>query len=216
MAERGYCEYANGKTVYMKEDITVIKRGDLPYWWYEDKAARGYYDEAKRLCKVFIPNSVICLDYEAFLRAEPLVEVCFEDYSRLTYIGEKAFSRCRSLKKFDFAPLDSLRWIGDLAFENTGLESIDLRESSASVGRGAFANNEDLLTVFWNYSDEIIQEGCFSGCSNLLSITGADRVRYVGCDAFKDCTSLVKTDLDFSNCYIEEEGNDPILKLRKR
>ena len=209
MAERGYYQYANGEKIYMDEDIKVI---------YRSAVHRCYNgDEDNRLCRVFIPNSVIAIGDSAFQGMDKLAEVCFEENSDLQYIGFYAFDTCKKLKSFDFAALGSLRLIDSSAFIKTGLEHIDLRENYGLkyIGDGVFMANDDLLTVHWNDRIYMIPDSCFDLCVNLLSITDVNMVQYVERCAFSRCNSLVKTDLDstYHTLHIEKEGNDSILKL---
>ena len=186
------------------------------------------------LTKVEIPVSVTTLGAGAFAHCSQLSQV---QATGLTKIGADAFMDCQSLTRAEFgAGLteigagafrgcnnkitlvipqgNSLTTIGDLAFQNAGLESIDFANypNLKEIGKWAFANT--LLTsapiskvynadggVSLFYTTPLAQatipesstkvvSAAFAGCDNLASISIPENVTEIGEHAFYDCSAI--------------------------
>lgn len=101
-----------------------------------------------------------------------------------------AFKACRSLEEL-WLP-ESLRWLGDAAFENSGLTSV-------SVPGGV----------------ESVPMYCFNNCTNLTEVTLGEGIWQVAGFAFQDCgklglvefpASISEIDINAFKCYDEETG----------
>ena len=110
-----------------------------------------FYNFGKNVTSVTIPNSV-------------------------TKIGGSAFKDWTNLAQVTFG--DSLKTIGDLAFECSALTRIDLPNSLESIGGHAF-----------------------EGCTKLSSITLGDSVSFIGWDAFNGCNSLQRVEVTDAAAY---------------
>lgn len=86
--------------------------------------------------KIDIPASVVAIGNAAF-EYNPLTSVTFGENSQLWGIGYKAFSKCVLLESITLP--DRLGYIGDLAFELSGLKSITVPAGVTQLGYGAFA-----------------------------------------------------------------------------
>ena len=100
-----------------------------------------------------IPDNLFCGHHH--------LETIMIPYS-VTRIGISAFRYCSSLTSFTIP--ENARWIGDSAFEESGLRAVTI---PASVGEKAFYN-----------------------CRSLTSVTLRESVRTIGDRAFMNCLSL--------------------------
>lgn len=124
-------------------------------------------------------------------------------------INDCAFADCTGVKSITFSEND-IR-IGNAAFENSGLTSVDLSKGTTALDMGvaAFANCKDLETVILpeEYTELRIPKLAFSGCEKLLRINFSPELLGVEEDAFSGCKSLPAT-LSFGDCeYIYLSGN---------
>ena len=120
-----------------------------------------------RISKIDIPASVQQIGGGAFTQT-PLVHVGFADNSVLEIVGASAFEGCRALPQIDlpasvtaiggkaFAQCQmlknivlpvNLRYIGDNAFESSGLTTVTIPANVTYLGTGAFACCSDLTAV---------------------------------------------------------------------
>lgn len=140
-------------------------------------------------------------DY-AFSKCASLSSV---DFPSLTYIGSHAFNLCASLKSFVFAP--SLMRIGDSAFENSGLESVDLSQcgSLAEIGAWAFADNAALRSVVLPDGIESLGDGAFFYNTALGSIELPEGV--VRINDFTFAGNKLMADSKFLPASLKEVGD---------
>lgn len=80
--------------------------------------------------------------------------------------------------------------IGNYAFYNAGINSIEINPSIVSIGGWAFANCTSLKTVKLPEFVLEISEGLFSGCSSLEKIYFSADVNSIGTAAFSNCGNL--------------------------
>lgn len=111
----------------------------------------------------------------------------------VTSIAEGAFRDCKALMQVELP--ETLKTIGDGAFEGcTSLKSIDLT-SVTSIGERAFLNCQALEEVTLGQHIGFLCNAVFAGCTSLNEIALPSNLTYIGCECFKDCTSLSKVDL---------------------
>ncbi len=113
---------------------------------------------------VYVGKEIPCIYDSWFLNAN-VTAVVFEEGSNCSYVGQSAFM-------------------------NSGLVSIELPDSVTSVGDNAFANCLNLTTVKLPSGLEAVSVGMFSGCSSLLDIEIPSAVTVIHHDAFANCSSL--------------------------
>jgi hypothetical protein len=129
--------------------------------------------------------------------------------SKVTSIGEAAFSDCTSLASVTIP--GSVESIGDAAFSGcTGLASLTIPGSVNIIGEVAFGGCIGLGSVTIPGSVESIGYAAFYDCTGLASVTIADGVESIGDTAFSNCTSLASVTIPgsvesigesaFSNC----------------
>ncbi len=106
----------------------------------------------------------------------------------VTSIGNSAFAN-RYITSVDIP--DSVTSIGDFAFYYcTGLTSVTIPDSVTSIGKGTFAECLGLTSVHIPDGVTSIGFGAFSTCRSLTSVTIPDSVTSIGNFAFYDCTGL--------------------------
>ena len=100
----------------------------------------------------------------------------------VTSIGEKAFQYSSGLTSVTIP--NTVKSIGDHAFEQTGLVSINIPSSVKSIGNEAFAYSYDLESITLSEGLETIDVGAFSNCDRLTSIHIPSTVNSIGDGAF--------------------------------
>lgn len=91
---------------------------------------------------------------------------------------------------------DRVSEIVDIAFYNTGIESVFIPQSVKTIGKKAFWHCSDLTTVGFdrNSSFKTLPEECFKDCTSLKNVTFG-RVEFLGSLAFANCSALERVDL---------------------
>ena len=164
-------------TIEFNDDVTTI--GDFAFY------------RCDMMLSIEIPSTVTSIGNNAFasMSQNPgyLSDVRFANGSRLTSIGQMAFSWCYHLTSINIP--DSVTSIGNLAFEWCGsLTSIVIPSGVTSINMGAFSNCRSLTSV--TIPNGTIGIGAFENCSGLTSVTIGSGVTSIGNNAFTDCTSL--------------------------
>jgi len=77
-----------------------------------------------------------------------------------------------------------------------------------SIGRGAFENREDIISVVIPDGVADIGYDAFAGCTKLKNIAIPDSVAYIGRDAFSGCTSLTDAVFKAVTYSYDENRND--------
>lgn len=109
--------------------------------------------------------------------------------SSVTRIGDRAFSRCRSLTSL--AIPSSVTSIGDYAFSGcSSLTSLEIPTSVTSIGGYAFSGCSSLASLAIPSSVTSIDDCAFAGCSSLASLAIPSSVVSIGDCAFDKCSSL--------------------------
>ena len=100
-------------------------------------------------------------------RAFSFVAIGQLELSNVGYIYQEAFSYCSNLKSL---VLNNAIIVGDGAFKECGLESVQFDSMLQNIGKGAFSSCMHLEQVTIPSSVELIGDGCFSDCSSLCQI----------------------------------------------
>jgi len=168
----------------------------------------GYnaFSGCSSLEKVTIPESVKDIYSAAFYNCTSLESITLPKGLRKLKTG--LFANCTSLKNVDLP--GSLLVIGYGAFDNSGIENIEIPETTIRICESAFEDCENLPLVSLGSGLKSIGERAFSGCSSLTSIIIPDSVTSIGNWAFSGCSSLTSIiipdsvttmgDISFSNC----------------
>ncbi len=181
------------------------------------------------LRKVTLPSTLTKIQTGAFIGCTNLTQVAFNNnQNNLQFINQQAFEDCDKLVSFDFR---SIIAIGDAAFRNAGLISIQLPSDTQSIGAYAFKGNERLSTVSIEASKVKVGAGAFAecaalkamslnaavlpaeifyGCTQLQSLKlGAD-VEVIGQNALRG-TDIETLDVDSQNRYFEQSTDKKYL-----
>ena len=75
------------------------------------------------------------------------------------------FSECSNLTKFDFS---NVKKIGLYAFYKSGLQEVCLPKNIKVLEEGTFSGCSKLQSVTWHCQCDVIPADCFFGCSNLM------------------------------------------------
>ena len=86
------------------------------------------------------------------------------------------FSECSNLTKFDFS---NVKKIGLYAFYKSGLQEVCLQKNIKVLEEGTFSGCSKLQSVTWHCQCDVIPTDCFFGCSNLMQFDflGVKKVR---------------------------------------
>ncbi len=114
----------------------------------------------------------------------------FADNSKVTEIGNEAFSGLFQLKEIDLP--SGLRRIGKDAFSGVGITSIVIPASVESLGENAFFSGQNLVSVEFEENSKLnfIGASAFSYCSGLSSINLPESLVTLSPYAFNFCTNL--------------------------
>lgn len=89
-----------------------------------------------------------------------------------------------SFDEFKYFTNVNLNSLSDSAFENSNLTSIILPDNIQTIGKGAFANCNELVNVELNNSIAVIPESCFYNCHKLENLIIPDNVTRIEKYAF--------------------------------
>lgn len=103
-------------------------------------------------------------------------------------IGSSTFDGYTSLKSIKLA--STVKSIGNNAFSNTGITSLDLPEGMESIGLGAFYNCEKMTELKLPESLTTLNNGAFAFCKGLTAVTLPNKITFIGALAFEECTGL--------------------------
>ena len=148
---------------------------------------KGVFDHCGQLAKASISGSLTSIPEYTFNECKSLKEVVLPDgYSS---IKNRAFSGCRLLESFVLP--SSVTYIGDFAFNWTGIKSINIPKSVAYLGEGAFWGTP-LEELCFEDGCRItrLEEDTFGG-TKISSVTIPSSVSSIRGGAFKDCCNLI-------------------------
>ena len=155
--------------------------------------------------EVVLPSTLVNIGVGAFYGCEKLKTINLEN---VKFINKQAFSGpWREIKDendkvidgyygacaLEEINLDSIVAIGDYSFAYCKLTGLELPESSQSLGVGAFYQNKDMTSVFFNASKVKLGMYAFAECSSLRSIDINAAV--IASYAFQNCSSLASARL---------------------
>ena len=149
---------------------------------------------------VYVPNlyqgePIVSIAQNAFKETQ-LTSLNFEEGSQLKYVAYNAFAGTpfeSAMAENEFTCL-----AGRVLFKSTTTkQDVTLDSAIVSIATGAFEG----LSVKTVVASGVVVLGdyAFSGCSQLTSFKGANRIESIGVYAFKDCTSLTEVSLNGLN-----------------
>lgn len=121
------------------------------------------------LTLVTVGNTLYSIGYQAFYSCDNLRAVDFSGATNLYYVYAYAFDGCSALKEIKFP--SSLYSIGEYAFRDTSLETVDLSQNLREIGSGAFAGLSTLKKVYVRSSGMYsVNIDAFIDCKNLHDV----------------------------------------------
>lgn len=171
------CE--NLESVGMPEGITEIQGGT--------------FSRCTSLKSITVPSKVTDIGHSAFSFCNSLNKVDLP--AGLKNIYYNAFFCCSSLSKINLP--NELERIGSMAFDSTGLTSVDIPDSVNCMDWAAFRNCTNLKSAKIGKGLSYISNEVFLNCSELESIIIPENIECIYSYAFSGCSSL-KT-VDFKN-----------------
>ncbi len=190
-------DYALSGDVYyacLDTNMTVAAVGKDGYYIY------SYYGPKVTSLDV---SSAESIGKYAFAYCRDMVEIKLG--SAIKEIPAYAFAGCAALKKID---LKSVEIIGEYAFMECGLESVDL-SGAATIDQYAFVSNRLMESLVLNPNGSTVGEGAFAYCDPLCEIKNLSAVTEIGDYAFA-YIALTEADLSGvislgSYAFIKEE-----------
>ncbi|MBR2522756.1 MAG: leucine-rich repeat protein [Coriobacteriales bacterium] len=146
-----------------------------------------------------------CVSTGAFRGCSNLSQVSFPTNGSNFKIGDEAFRYCDSLASID---LPRNVHIGENAFDDSGLTSIDIPSSTTYIDANAFSNCEQLTEVEvsgieYSGGEVAVQQGMFSNCTALREVNLDSSIDSIYGNAFNGCGALAEIDLPNGITQIE-------------
>ena len=116
------------------------------------------------LQEVCLPKNIECISEGAFNGCSELRSVTWN--CTCDVIPADCFSECSNLTNFDFS---NIKKIGRYAFWESGLQEICLPKSIEILEEGTFSGCSELQSVTWNCTCDVIPAYCFYFCTNLTN-----------------------------------------------
>lgn len=212
------CYYPADNTTYTLEITTQDWGGNLT-WTYEGKKE----DDDKYKCgdnltwnltedgKLIISGSGRMFDYSIDeYKYAPWYEeraniTSIEIDDNVTYIGDYAFYLCNKITDEKTKLPEKLEEIGEGAFKNCKVKSVDLPSMVKSVGKDAFAKSS-LRSVSLPESLQCLPERMFAESYYLNEVTFSKGLKEIGKEAFYCCLGLNSVDIPEGVTYIADKA----------
>lgn len=126
--------------------------------------------------EVILPDTITQIPAHCFRNMTSLKKITLP--SKLKSINMYSFNHTKNLNEVDIPA--SCRYIGNLAFAYSGIESITIPDKLDCIDFAAFQGCYNLKSVIWPAACSIIPEECFISCRNLSEVTFSgviDKVR---------------------------------------
>ena len=134
-----------------------------------------------------LPQRITGLGEKAFSSCKSLKSILLP--ASLTSIGDYAFSECKALTSINIP--DGVTSIGGYAFYLCySLPSIDIPDGLTNIGYATFSNCSSLTSIDFPAVLKTIDDYAFYNCFLLKSIEIPSGVTSIGMGAFGDCNSL--------------------------
>ena len=165
---------------------------DIPYGITEIGA--NAFINYSGITSVFIPETVKICRYGAFASCSSLAVVT--GCVGVETIENGAFSGCIVLASIP--AFNALKSCGAIAFNSTGITSVNGFNSLTQTGDSMFSNCTNLSSVSGFNSLTTLGTNTFGGCTSLSSITLPSTLTTIGGNVFYNCTSLTNINLPSS------------------
>ena len=193
---------------------TYWQTGDEYRYWMIG-VGEGVFQGNTTITSVNLPDSIQWIESYAFDGCTALKTVNLP--AKLTEIGDSAF---RNTAVEEFVIPENLSYMGYKVFENTPFETDLYEAANGGAvylnkGRmiyGYAGNLSGSITVS-KPDVMVICGGAFAGQNNIVTLTISDSVVYLCKGAFKDCKNLVSVTLGANLYYIFDEAFDGCEKL---
>ena len=146
------------------------------------------YNTSKFLKSVSIGSMVTSIDNSAFSSQSSLDTVLFTNASSLSNIGNSAF-RNTAIATVDLSLAANLTSIGSYSFRNTSLTTITIPDSVTSLGGSVFLECSSLTSVTIGSGLTTIPSNTFKA-SGLVSIVFPNTVTQINSSVLRECSSL--------------------------
>lgn len=148
-----------------------------------------------RLQKVYIPEGVTMIGYQAFEGDTMLTNISLP--TTIDTIGGYAF-RKTNIEKVVLP--QRVKYIAEYTFDGCKyLREVAFNKSLSRIGTAAFQNCISLTTVDLPFSVSVLETTAFAGCTGIKSITIGDNLTSLKDRVFMGCSSLEKI-----TCYTKE------------
>lgn len=173
-----------GSTVEVSDpyDILDLRKEDYGYICVGFKQSEK---KNKNHVRIEIPKGVVSIQPNAFVDEHFIHSVKFNG---VRWIGEAAFSGCRSLQKLD--GLETVENIGKSAFAQCGMSTFSIPKNVENIRDHTFYGCFRLQNIDIHPSVKSIGLGAFAGCTALDNVNLPDFITHISSGSFANCTSL--------------------------
>lgn len=146
----------------------------------EIKKVERYAFMKSGLQEVCLPENIEVVEEETFRECSGLRTVTWN--CTCDVIPALCFYMCPNLTNFDFS---SIKKVGQYAFVGSGLQEVCLPKNIEILEDGTFSRCNGLRSVTWNCTCDVIPNFCFAVCSNLTNFDFSG-IKKIGKYAFKE------------------------------
>ncbi len=146
----------------------------------------------------YIDNTATLLNY---IGEESNIEIPTKvNNYQVEKIGNSAFLQLDTLEEITIS--DSIIYIGDKAFRETSLTTVEIPSSVKEIGIYAFSACESLEEVIFNEGLEIIKMSAFAACANLKVAILPNSLHTIEQYGFQNCLRIEKVFIPKSVTYV--------------
>ena len=158
------------------------------------------------IVEIVIPAALKTIDAYAFENCDSLKKVTFSSTSKLETIETGLFLFCYNLTEVVIP--DSVRFINESAFSDSGLQSVTIGKNVEIIGNYAFGFCDELTDVTFSENNKLKSIGncAFTDCDNLSEIVVPEGVEFIGSNAFSYNYELVDISLPSTLTSIGESA----------
>ena len=182
-------------------DFCFLGCSNLTQFDFSDIKKIGQYAfEKSGLQKVFLPENIKIIELGTFIECSGLRSVSWN--CTCDVIPALCFYMCPNLTNFDFS---SIKKVGQYAFVESGLQEVCLQKNIEILEDGTFSRCNGLRSVTWKCTCDVIPASCFAFCSNLTQFD-LSGIKKVGTSAFEKSgltsVTLSKGTIVCKKCFV--------------